>query len=198
MQESKTVTVTPTTKGSNGQPPPIPPLVSQTLAQRSVKPTIWGRIFETVAAAAFVGCILVIGLNFESWFWILVLLLLLTALGVTFLNLAWRQAKHAALREQKLRADRKYRLTSRRLKILEEIGVPDDIIDALSGLLGRQSLSEDDFFEKIAKDLGQDRANEFRETILKYTETDTSPASAANSPKNTTSKLIAPNNVNTH
>jgi len=180
MLDEKVIDVVPPAQNGKAQPQP-PPLTSarETPAEREVKPTLVGRGFEMLAAALLAGCIFVLGLNFESWFPVLGLVLLLMAISFVAYRIAIGQAIGAAKQEEDRRANRKYRVTITRLKILEDVGVPDEVIGQLSLLLGQPAMLEDDFVDKIATstDLGRNRTDQFRETILKYTETDMSRAS---------------------
>lgn len=187
MLDEKVIEVVPPTQNGNA-PPQRPSLTSarETPADREVKPTSAGRALEMLTAASLAGCFFVIGLNSESWFPRLGLVLLLVAISFVAYNTAIRQATGAAKHEEDRRANRKYRVTVTRLQILEDVGVPDEVIRELSLLLGQPPLPEDHFFDKIATstDLGRNRTNQFRETILKYTEVDMSHASkpAVNNP----------------
>ena len=178
MQGTQTSQVKPTPQSGNGQSqaqvkstPDTPP---------PVKPTIRGRIFETVAAAFFAGCFVVFGWNLERWLYVVFLIILFFALALGFRRLAISQAEKAADDEDGRKKQRQYKVTWRRLRILEKVGVPDDVIAALTVLLGEGPMPEEKFFNRIATDpntdLGIDRTNEFRDTIARYT-VEVSPAS---------------------
>lgn len=180
MLNEKVIEAVPQPQNGKGQSQsPSFTSASETLAERQVKTTITGRLFEMLTAALLAGCVFVLGLNFENWFPVVGLVLLLMVLSFIAFNMAIRQATGAAKHEEDLRAKREYKVTVTRLNILEKVGVPDEVIRALSLLLGQPPMLEDDFFDKIATstDLGRNRTNQFRETILKYTEVDKNKAS---------------------
>lgn len=188
MLEARTIDVRPAAQNGDKEPSLLSDdSVSDNPAETTVKPTIWGRIFEMTAAASLVGCLLVIGLSFESWPLRLGLLLILSVCcGAAYRGAKW-QAESAAKQEQEEKARRRYKVTLMRLKILEAIGVPKDVLRALASLRGRQALREEAFLNAIATgcdtDLGRDRTNQFRRTILKYTEWIDSPPAPPGAPK---------------
>ena len=178
MLDEKVIDVAPLAQ--NGKPQsPSRSSATEPLVEKQVKPTILGRGFEMLTAALLAGCVFVLGLNFESWLPVVILVVLLMAFSYVAFNVAIGQALGAAKQEENLRANRQYKVTVTRLNILEKVGVPDEVIRALSLLLGQPPMLEDEFFDKIATstDLGRSRTNQFKETILKYTEVDTNPGS---------------------
>jgi hypothetical protein len=88
-------------------------------------------------------------------------------------NLKSRQADSLAERLSS------YEVTDQRIKTLEVISVPADVLDCLRGMLGngnngngssgRVFNGEGDFVVELEEKLGPERTREFEEVILKYT-----------------------------
>jgi len=156
--------------------------MSQPRANGTISPTrktSLGRLCEILAVVFFVSCLFVYGLGIHGVWAAIVILGLLGLSGVTYRS-AIKYAVEARRAENVLAAadrDRaaatSYKVTSARLRTLEETGVPRDVTSALAELREQPPLNEEQFLNKLATDpatdLGWERTHEFKDKILKYT-----------------------------
>lgn len=152
-----------------------------------------GAACEIVVVAALPLCVLMLGSGLPWWLAALSIVAVLAAAAAAYgravsyagmyarglADAERKRAAEAAEREKALRARESkttYRVTKGRLRTLEEVGVPRDVLDALATLIEHGPMRKDDLLRGLARDpttdLGWERASEFAEKILKYTKHD--------------------------
>jgi hypothetical protein len=141
--------------------------------------TSLGRLCEILAVIFFSSWLFVYGLGIHG-VWAVVVILGLLGLSFVMYKSAIKYAVEArraenavAAADQNRAAATSYKVTSARLRTLEETGVPRDVTNALAQLCEQPPMTEEEFLNKLATDpatdLGWERTHEFKDKILKYT-----------------------------
>lgn len=99
--------------------------------------------------------------------WLLPVLILLAA-GLAFFA-AIRFSAALAEESERLASRIKYKVTQQRINTLREAKVPNDVLDYLSVIKHDYLMTEKEFLFQLESELGQERANEVKAAILKYT-----------------------------
>ena len=152
---------------------------SSRLATMDSRVTSLGRLCELLTVILVAACLFVYlfgGLG--GWGFVLAAGLLGLAIipyqaALRYATALKRVQRVAVKSEVRRAAALNYRVTPARLKVLEKTGVPEDVRDALERLMKFPPLDEEQFLKRLAlsaeTDLGWERTNEFKETILRYT-----------------------------
>ena len=151
------------------------------LKPSSARQTTAGRFFEMMCVLCCAASTVLLVLGFKNpFYWIGIPGSLVIAL-LTY-KLAIRTAVNEVTRQDQLEAKVTYKVNTGRLRTLELVGVPADVIRALESVVNESPVTAEEFLGKLTREsdcsLSRERMKQWQRTILKYTRVDDLPAVA--------------------
>ena len=126
----------------------------------------YARLSQVFEILVLIGLVLFLWGFFALDYWLrLVWSLSFISFSIACFYLARKYAAEALTAYRSI----KFKITKRRLRTLEAVEVPSDVIECLAERGGRIFKGEGKFFRNLERALGNERTSEVRSTVFKYT-----------------------------